>query len=114
MWKTLVFNKTSRTRDRFQLFLAEALADAGRNADQACTEKQHRRRFWNFTDVAAAKSNLSHVLEHRSIDPRQTNLSNQLSVDRCYGEEVLAIGIDRENILENAPIDIDTLDANHH
>jgi hypothetical protein len=99
-----------RSQDASRLFLAKPLTHTCSDSQETRSQEQHARWFRDFTGT---KSNLSHILKRRTVNCRQTDGRNELTIDRRYGEEVLAVGVNSEIIFEKSTIDVDSLDVDY-
>ena len=107
------FNKRNTSKAKpFPLFLLKTSASTRCGAHKTSSEQQHARWFGDsLYDCTTTEANLSHILENSAVDCGEADGRNQLSIDGCHSEEILAVGIDHEIILKKATIDVDALDA---
>src|SRR5829696_2379532 len=96
---------------------ALAAATVGQEAHASEAEDHHGPGggLGDGTDrLETSDSDLLQIRERRAINRCERNLGHQLSVDTADGEEVMAVGLDREVVFEEAAVDVDALDVDNH
>jgi DNA-binding SARP family transcriptional activator/TolB-like protein len=102
-----------RVTERALVRLLDAPTTSDGHPEQPDAQQQHRRRFGDQPrlEAATAEAHLPDVLEGGAVDGRERDRRDRLTVDRGDGEEVLAVCVDGEVVLEEPAVDVDAFDV---